>query len=72
VWEGPRLAQIDEVKEANAAGIRIKHKITSRKHEREKMGINSELMDQQIEQEEQFYKDTVGDIIINENKQDNE
>lgn len=72
VWEGPRLAQIDEVKEANAAGIRIKHNITSRKHEREKMGINSELMDQQIEQEKQFYGEIGGDIIINEHEKSDE
>ena len=67
-WEGPRLAQIDEVKEANAARLRITSLITSRKYERERMGINSELMDQQIEQEQkqEFYQGNLGDVVINE------
>ncbi len=50
-WQGRRMSPIKESEQATAARIRINAGITSKQHEREKMGIDSELMEKQIERE---------------------
>lgn len=72
IWQVDGLAHIDEVKQSTSASIRIQNKITSLRYEREKMGIDHDLIEQQLEEQEKRHAVGGGGMTINFNEKEKE